>query len=85
MSRQCMTYGELPSKSAFEIAFNEECPDGYSFGNDEIVGDNTLNSEELWAKLQECRSVWFHEDSELGDKAGDWCSEVLSTLGFEWV
>jgi hypothetical protein len=77
-----MTYGQLPSKSEFEKAFDKEVDgDTYSFGRDPRVGTDKLTSRELWKELQDAVSEW--EDGD--DEAGDWASAVLGTLGFEWI
>lgn len=89
MARRSMTYGVMPSLEEFEAACAEsdsECGKsvddlGFSFGNDERIGTDTLTSGELWEELQMAREEWEEGD----EKAGDWCSAVLGCLGFEWV
>jgi hypothetical protein len=82
---QSMTYGEMPTQEDFDEAFSraedEEGRTGFSFGNDPRVGTCELDATELWAELQKAREEYEEGD----DEAGDWCSSVLSTLGFEWV
>ena len=86
-----MTYGTLPLETEFVAAFETFCPDGrFKFGNDERVGNDTLNCTELWNELVKAHGEWndFSDDTEYGedaDSAGDWCSAVLSVLGFEWI
>lgn len=89
MARRPMTYGVMPSREEFDTACAE--PDeergrsveelGFSFGNDERIGTDTLTSGELWEELQRAHDEW-----EAGDeRAGDWCSAVLGCVGFEWI
>ena len=39
--RQSMSFGEMPTREAFDLAFSEECPDGYEItippGNDDLM------------------------------------------------
>lgn len=89
MARRSMTYGVMPTREEFGAAWaepDEECGKsvddlGFSFGNDERIGSDTLTGTELWREVEKARAEW-----EAGDeKAGDWCSAVLGCLGFEWV
>jgi hypothetical protein len=77
-----MTYGVLPSKEAFEAAYQAELGDsGFRFGNDKRVGDCVLSCYELWDELVKAKNEF-----EFGnDEAGDWASCVLSCLHFEWI
>lgn len=91
-----MTYGTMPSRPAFDRAFDRECPDGtFSFGNDERFGTCSVGADALWDELTVALGE-FESDATTdehgegnpnvdGDKAGDWCSCVLSCLGFEWI
>jgi len=90
--RQSMSYGVMPSKDDFEAAFEAKCPNGkFAFGNDKIVGTDKLTCTQLWDELQKQRNRWENfpddedDDGSKGDQAGDWCSCVLSVLGFEWI
>ena len=84
---QTMTYGVMPSREAFEAAFDRaEAFAGkltFSFGNDKRVGTCEMTCSELWEELCEAHREW--EQGASNDEAGDWCSAVLGTLGFEWV
>ena len=83
MARKSMSYGVLPTKEEFDAAFDEECPSGqFRFGNDPIVGNSTLTCDELWEELQYEHEVWETAGNE---ESGDWCSSVLTVLGFEWI
>lgn len=74
-----MNYGDLPDEEEFSAAFAKACPGGkFQFGNDKRVGNASLTKEGLWNELLEA-------SQEPGDEAGQWCSSVLSVLGFEWV
>ena len=94
------SYGVMPSREAFEAAFDARCPDGaFEFGNDPYVGFASLNSTELWAELEAQHATWEqgeHASDCPGDgscngdgcpceDAGSWCSSVLGILGFEWI
>ena len=82
-TRQSMTYGVMPSRSAFETAFERECPNGtFSVGNDKMHGNRTFTESELWTAVSEAANSWQDEGDE---GAGDWASTVLDSLGFEWV
>lgn len=90
-----MTYGVLPSQDDFIAAFieDEECEDGTcTFGNDPRVGNCDLTANELWDELSEAHeeySTGKKNSTELSEKeieeAGDWCSMVLYSFGFEWI
>lgn len=88
---QSMTYGVLPTEEEFTEAYNDsELIDGmFHFGNDQRLGNCELNCTELWKEVCKAHSEYVQgtgclrtEDSET---AGDWCSLVLSCLGFEWI
>lgn len=80
--QKSMTYGVLPTCEAFFDAFDVHVKQTYfCFGNDPRVGNCELTSNELWIELKDAASDFRAGD----DEAGDWCSCVLSTLGFEWV
>jgi len=89
-SNTTMTYGQLPSREAFDAAYQAQCPNGagFSFENDERIGTATLYNGALWDALVRAHTE-FEDDHtvtcEQSDAAGDWCSQVLSCLGFEWV
>lgn len=94
-----MNYGEIPTREAFDAAFERECPNGFQFGNDPYVGFATLDSDDTWAELEAQLATWEngeHDSDCPGDgecsghgcpceEAGSWCSCVLGCLGFEWV
>lgn len=74
-----MTYGKLPTFKEFEKAFDEQV-DGltYRIRNDKMMGNVDLTVKELWHYLK----LAVHDGSE---KALDWASVILDTLGFEWI
>lgn len=101
MAQTSMTYGQLPSREAFDAAFDRECPGGaYRITNCKRVGNATFTASELWSELNDavnesnaetCEGEWA-DDSRSYDEiqadeeaAGDWASCVLGTLGFEWI
>lgn len=85
MTKQTLSYGVLPSQDNFSTEFNSQI-----FGLYEIrhgtkaqegeerpdAGDYTERA--LWAELQ--RLVTLDTESSLS-----WASDILSTLGFEWI
>ena len=96
-----MTYGQMPTRSAFDRAFDRECPDGdFAFGNDERFGTTEVGREAVWDELHAALAEFEegeHSDECPGDgecegrpeckgeAAGQWCSCVLGVLGFEWI
>lgn len=95
-----LTYGVMPDRELFDLAFDARCPDGtFSFGNDPYVGNDSLNASELWDQLEAQHATWEageHAPECPGDgscrgdgcpceDAGSWCSAVLGSLGFEWI
>ena len=81
-----MSFGELPSRAAFDAVFNEVCPDGrFAFGNDERVGYADLTDDELWDEIEKAMREHDLGEGEKADAAESWVSCVLSVLGFEWV
>lgn len=93
-----MTYGTMPSRENFDFALiRENAESGYKFNNDSRVGTCVLTADQLWKELQEALfqynqgDNWLStidydkDDFELAEVAGNWCSCVLETLGFEWV
>lgn len=94
-----MTFGVLPTREAFDAAFNAYCPDGtFSFGNDPYVGTEKLDASQVWDQLgaqldtfnegehtAQCGGDGSCDGSCPSDEAGSWCSAVLGQLGFEWI
>lgn len=83
-----LTYGILPDEQDFFVACNHidddgtsVSEDGFSFGDCSRLGDTVLDELELWDELQLANQE-FHDGI---DEAGEWCSAVLTSLGFEWV
>jgi hypothetical protein len=81
-----MTYGTLPSRREFIRACGaKNLPDGiYTISGrpaerDGVAGDYTC--QELYALVRQLTARW--RDGEEG--AGSWASDILGTLGFEWV
>lgn len=61
-TRQSMTYGELPTREAFNAAFEAECPNGYriTLGRSDSdacegfkLGDGKWSADELWSAIGE--------------------------------
>jgi len=71
----------------------------FLFENDPRVGTDALNSDQLWRELSYARRDWTDLPCDCGkgdgnhdgnegctpQDAGQWCSDVLGVLGFEWV
>lgn len=82
-----LTYGVLPTREEFETAFDQYVPGiRFEFDNDPRVGTCELTASELWQELEDAVGAWesarYHKTREA---AGQWCSAVLSVLGFKWV
>lgn len=79
--RQTLPYGILPEREAFDKAFQVISEDSLfvKFANDEVFGNcQKVGVETLWLAMQ--------KQIEIGtDQALDWCSWVLSVLGFKWI
>lgn len=86
--------------AAFEANCGGHYGDAFAFGNDSRVGTCELTCSELWAELTKAQGEWREctpacecdePRVESGDHkgcweaAGQWCSDVLGVLGFEWV
>lgn len=83
-----LTFGVLPSYDRFSELFTASCPDGmFDFERDERLDTCSVTCSELWDELNCALGDWNGEDrSEAGrDAAGQWCSDVLSCLGVEWI
>lgn len=86
--RKSMTYGVMPTREAFDAAFEAACPNGrFHFGNDKRVGTDDFTANELWDKLNEAHSDWQAGRPPLSarEQSGDWVCLVLNSLGFEWI
>lgn len=76
------TFGVLPTKQQYDDCWKRTgVGEVFRFGNDPRVGTCDLTQDELWDELKKA-----HQDYESGQEdAGNFCSCVLSVLGFEWV
>lgn len=97
--RKTLTYGTLPTREEFGAAFERECKREYAeiagercfsapifaFTNDPRVGTVTLTCSELWRELNDALIDYRECGQPAADTAGQWCSDVLGVLGFEWV
>lgn len=97
--RKSMTYGTLPSREEYEVAFaalpdtatNAEGHGVFVFFNDPRVGHCGLTESELWAELVKAHTEYLSDVGREIDSwtkqeaAGQWCSNVLGILGWEWV
>lgn len=98
--RKSMTYGVLPSREEFDTAWEAVVDEGaaragnqgpgmprFYFIDDPRVGTCALTRAELWAELRRAQGEWENngETEAECDAAGQWCSQVLGVLGFEWV
>jgi hypothetical protein len=86
MTETTFTYGVLPSREAFDAAFERECPDGlFAIRNDPHWGDQDLDSDELWDLVEMSVASWEHDGTLVAEQSGNWASCVLTVLGFEWI
>lgn len=95
-----MTYGQLPTEYAFNMHFRSLVDGPYvlelagrdaelmqeHYGGPEFAGDYgkagyALDADELWGVVESLTEALDNGD----DAAGDFASEILSTLHFEWV
>lgn len=83
MAHTSMTYGTLPRKDRFVLAFRNRCRDTGRFEvrRDPFYGDYDFTQDELWESINLKVDDFNHGDAQ----AGDWASCVLSVLGFEWI
>lgn len=81
-----MTYGTIPPFVDFEKAFEKATKShGYSFSirnsRFDLVPDGDYNDTELYDLLHKL----VEEYGEGNDEAGDWASNIIQSVGFEWV
>lgn len=95
---QSMTYGNLPTREQFDVAFDAECPGGFRIvlnpSDSRAVdgfklGDGCLTADQLWSAITEIVDRWR---TDTGDEAGEYqdqrvdlVSSILYALGFEWI
>lgn len=95
---KCMTYGVMPERGEFDFAFAAFCPEGTyhishgSPGPDWRPAAHNYTREELWVELEELVDLENSGEVETADmiegredSPGSWASDILYTLGFEWV
>ena len=86
---ESMTFGTMPSKEAFEAAFDREVPSGrYQMdlrGSDARAAEQAgvewydgMSSDDLYAIVKQ-----LADDG--GDETGSLASSIMGTLGFEWI
>lgn len=91
-----MTYGTMPTRTEWNKAFDEECPDGWyhiQCGRSDsdaleefILGDGEWNAEGLYkACLEVITASQSHEDTRDAERALNFVAGIMETLGFEWV
>ncbi len=92
--RKSMTYGVLPTREEFDTAFEQVSPltGRFRFSNDPRVGTVELTCSELWREIGKAHDEWYaagvsdaDRNTASEDAAGQWCSDVLGVLGFEWI
>jgi hypothetical protein len=92
-----MTYGVMPTREQFDMAFETECPDGYNIRlnrtdsssvEDFMLGDGCLSANQLWCALSEIVEAYM-ESTQVASTEDeirmDLVSSILFTLGFEWI
>ena len=81
---KAMTWGTLPKQEEFLVAFYDACPRGtfrITHGSESSTnlrppaGEYTPSA--LWNELERLNGE--------GEEAESWCSDILGTLGFEWI
>lgn len=95
-----LTYGTLLSREEFDEAFERGGPEAdgkifhkapygrstFHFVNDPRVGTCELTCSELWGEITKAQEESACDcDISAHRAAGQWCSDVLGVLGFEWV
>lgn len=78
-----MTYGTLPSRREFIRACGSReiyRIAGRPAERDGVAGEYTC--QELYGLVKRLTREW-NENGD--DNAGDWASDILGTLGFEWI
>ncbi len=87
-----LTYGVLPTWEAFSEAFERQVPSRWyeirhgSSGPEWRPGAGSYSARELY---RECEKLCALDGPEWEDSCGDgpmsWCSDILGSLGFEWI
>lgn len=93
-----LSWGEFPTREEFDAAFEADETikrmGGYQITHGSVTDDYDAapalyeDSEELWVELQRLWKLWNakHEDmSDDQERAAHWVSDILGTLGFEWI
>jgi len=79
-----LTYGVLPTQEQFDAAFERVCYAGpFWVGNDSRMVTCALTASDLWRELVKTHAEWKEDYHNMTPAM--WCSNVLYSLGFEWV
>ena len=77
---KAVTYGEIPAYPAFRELFQAACVHGrYVITNHEHAGEYRDN--QLYALIVQLKAAWENGD----ERAGEFASNIMETLGIEWV
>lgn len=79
-----LTFGETPDFSEFEIQFLKVTGNGvYRIKNSRshLVPDGRYSDTELYDLIQKLARMWNDGDEE----AGQWGSDLMYSIGYEWV
>lgn len=81
-----MTFGRLPTRTAFQSAFKREVPDGdyrivVKGKHTPLIESGQYSEAALWQLVKDLAEGYENGDED----AGDWASGILGTLGFEWI
>ena len=85
-----MTFGEMPTFEEFEKQFGEKVGELYDWelkGEDAKTAERVgldyapFNAQELYNVVEQLTAAFQEGD----DKAGDLASNIMTTLGYEWI
>ena len=83
-----MTFGEMPDFDEFEEAFDREVGDGrYEIRAGQLAPewfpDGDYTAIELYRLINKMKDNWGDDDDD--DSPAQVASDIMGTLGFEWV
>ena len=89
MARVSMTYGTVPTKAAFKKAFEAELGASGIYriraggSSDPLIHDaeGDYRADRLFSLVEDLTESWENGN----DDAGSLASDILGTLGIEWV
>lgn len=94
MALYTLTYGMLPSPAQWDNVWAINCPRDFyriTHGTDGR-GDparppaDDYTRDQLYTLVSRLIDIWRdHPDASTRDSAGMWASDILETLGIEWI